>query len=987
MRKADLLLRYFLARRDVFFVLAGWGKHVTATADDVLGVLRTHCDAGAPETKISIRTKNFDSCTLGRFRVATPSQTVEGKALWACIDFDGAPEDLADPDAHSEPLADPFAAALATRQRLISLQIPSHLEQSGGGYGWHLWILFSEPQTLEDARCLGLGVVPKGLRLRSGAFADPAQNIGIEVFPKTFSCAGPTTGSPIWLPWYHAPKRAGANLFYQVDSAGAPIAYDPEDFATASPAELHTALASLPEADAYKLKKGASNAQKGPSKPRKADAPALTPSEVENASAWKSWRLEMAAAVDLNAVYAPFITGRPRSHGWIECRDFRSTSGDLSPSAGVADGTGEAPRGSFHSFLRGDTLSIFDYLIEFGVVSSFADACKHLADLSGIPLPKTAQTRPGQGDPPDETGSDAPGGSVPGPAGKPLIVVSGQQLDSLASLAWEAIDRTNNPPSLFCRNGRSARLNFSDTGQLPKIEEVDHDSMTGLLARAAQWYREVGAGKTKKLEACFPPKQVASDCLAFVDSRLPRIESVVGCPVFAPDGTLTTQQGYNQNARIWYELTSGFDLPSFPEKPTQAQAQEAADFVATELFFDFPFSSEADKCHAIGALVLALCRRLIKGPTPLHVVEAPSVGAGKSLLARLISVIATGRDGIPQPLPDREEEVRKKLLAELDTGRPIVILDNADLEHRRRIASGNLEAILTSEEWTDRQLSVSKMLTVQNRAVWFMTGVNLEFSQGLMRRRVRIRIDPSCADPWLRGERKPWRHPEIVQWAFDNRGLICSKVYTMVLAWLAAGRPKGLRRLGSFESWSDVIGGILGFCGVQGFLGHIDDPDEAVTSHENTEWAEFVSIWFAEYKITNGVLPVVATQAIGIGPLNDMCERQSLLTEVRGGESARSQQVRFARALNGIRGRVFIVETPSGPISLTVIVRASAHAKALRYWLQATGVKVVQNEIEGSKNSKHTEQSTEQAAVSRDLAGSIRLFRSRRVNPDDDSAF
>ena len=65
---------------------------------------------------------------------------------------------------------------------------------------------------------------------------------------------------------------------------------------------------------------------------------------------------------------------------------------------------------------------------------------------------------------------------------------------------------------------------------------------------------------------------------------------------------------------------------------------------------------------------------------------------------------------------------------------------------------------------------------------------------------------------------------------------------TLVRAWIARGNPRGEVRLGSFDIWSAVAGGILATAGVPGFLEdrheqvEVSDPDEQ-------EWADFVALW------------------------------------------------------------------------------------------------------------------------------------------------
>lgn len=102
---------------------------------------------------------------------------------------------------------------------------------------------------------------------------------------------------------------------------------------------------------------------------------------------WKDWRKSVTKAIDLQQIYGRYLTGARSGPGWLECRDPWSPSGDQDPSAGVADGTGEAERGTFHSFITGESISLFDFLIKQRVAKDFNDALVHARELTGIPFP------------------------------------------------------------------------------------------------------------------------------------------------------------------------------------------------------------------------------------------------------------------------------------------------------------------------------------------------------------------------------------------------------------------------------------------------------------------------------------------------------------------------------------------------------------------------------------------------------------------------
>jgi hypothetical protein len=204
-----------------------------------------------------------------------------------------------------------------------------------------------------------------------------------------------------------------------------------------------------------------------------------------------------------------------------------------------------------------------------------------------------------------------------------------------------------------------------------------------------------------------------------------------------------------------------------------------------------------------------------------------------------------------------------------------------------RTDSPALASVLTAERWTDRQLGRSEMLSLANHAVWLLTGNNPGLSMELARRSVRIRIAPAVDRPW---QRQGFRHPDLLAWATENRPALVRAAITLVRAWLAAGRPAHGRKLGSFEGWSEVLGGVLEVAGVGGFLGNLDRLYEEADA-EGHMWREFVAAWWDQH----GDKPVRCSD------LNALCAERGLMEEARGPGMDRSQQTKLAAALKGAK--------------------------------------------------------------------------------------
>ncbi len=487
-------------------------------------------------------------------------------------------------------------------------------------------------------------------------------------------------------------------------------------------------------------------------------------------------------------------------------------------------------------------------------------------------------------------------------ANKPGIVVNDRQRSELIEESSAVLTAANTArideakgvvpaglPLLFVRGGRVVGLLRDKAGEAPRLNDLNATEMYGLLVRYGDWLRRRATEDGVTYDATTPPFDVPQDLLAFPPRPLSSLDAVVSTPVFARDGSLVSTPGHHASESLWLHLDPSLGELHVPESPTAADVAGARGLLLEHLLFDFPFVDPSDRTHMIAALLLPFVRRLVTGCTPLHVVEAPTPGSGKGLLTNLLGVIATGAVCNGCTLPGEEEEVRKKLSAELAMGRPIVLLDN--LPEKRVTDSATLASVLTSETWTDRLLGATRMLTLPNRAVWLCSANNPRFSLELVRRSVRIRIDPKQDMPW---HRSGFRHDPILDWARDNRPKLVRALLTLIRAWVAAGRPAGKRSLGSFESWARVMGGVLEVAGIEGFLAN-STAFYAEADEEGEAWRAFTRAWWEKF----GPTPVRVLE------LNELCDVHELLVRERGDGPARSQQTKLGNLLRAKRDRVF----------------------------------------------------------------------------------
>jgi putative DNA primase/helicase len=469
-------------------------------------------------------------------------------------------------------------------------------------------------------------------------------------------------------------------------------------------------------------------------------------------------------------------------------------------------------------------------------------------------------------------------------------------LARLTNRSWSLLFTSNAPPWLYrCGGGPSWVERDNDGRPVPRL--MTEDRLRHVLAQLVNWRKRAPNGD---LVPAYPPMVLLKNLLATPDPALPVLAGIVTAPVFGNDATLITEPGYHPATRLLYEPTESFSLPPIPDDPTAQEVAAARSLLVDDLLGDFPFVGEAEHAHALALLLLPFVRPMISGPTPLHMVEKPAPGTGATLMVDAISIVATGTSASVMVEGRDEDEWRKRLTAKLRDIPSMLLIDNL----RRQLDASSVAAALTAPYWEDRVLGKSEMTRFPIRCVWIATGNNPQFSNEIARRMVRIRLDPHEDQPWLR---EGFRHPNLLAWVWQNRARLVAACLTLGRAWIAAGRPQRGKTIGSFESWAQVIGGILEIAGVPGFLGNLKEMYERADA-EGGVWRGFVALWWDRF----------GTQQVGAAALYELA-LQSGIPLARGDEHAK--RTSLGQALRRMRDRIYT----TGDRRLRVHHAGSAH--------------------------------------------------------------
>jgi putative DNA primase/helicase len=342
------------------------------------------------------------------------------------------------------------------------------------------------------------------------------------------------------------------------------------------------------------------------------------------------------------------------------------------------------------------------------------------------------------------------------------------------------------------KGGKDA-LPFRRRQGAPVLIEAETDWLVEQMCRAARWEQwDARAEGWLRKDA---PRRVAQTYLARKDWRLPLLTGFIEAPTLAPDGRLIDRPGYDAETGLY--LTGDLRLPSVRIPGTKRR-----DFVVrclmplVELTKSFPFASEADMSAALAMILTSLVRRLLPS-APIFGISASTPGTGKSLLANVCAVIATGREASAMGVGGDEIELEKRIDSALMDADSLILLDNIS----RSVRSDVLCQVTTQPFKTARVLRESRKVESPTNVTWIATGNNLTMLGDLARRTVMINLDAGCEKP----EEREFGFDALDR-ALEMRSNVVCAALALVRAYLAEGSPRvEARRYGGFEAWDRVV--------------------------------------------------------------------------------------------------------------------------------------------------------------------------------------
>lgn len=418
-----------------------------------------------------------------------------------------------------------------------------------------------------------------------------------------------------------------------------------------------------------------------------------------------------------------------------------------------------------------------------------------------------------------------------------IIIPDLQPREAMESM-WTSLLRTNVPEKYFKRGNELVSVNTIN-GQV-NIKTICTDHLYSIITKCTDFFKRVKNNFTPTS----PKRELLSAMIADPSPKLPELNAVRFGPTRFPDASVVSEDGYYSKfgTMIHAPALRGLNLQG-----TERITPQEAVSTLIELFEDFEFKSETDKTNMLSFMLTPFV--MVDGPSPLFFLNASVPGSGKTLLVRLVALLATGKDVEICSFPKQQEETRKRITAILRENQVIAVFDN--IANGTTLDSPELAALITSTQWKDRLLGVSKVITVPNKTVWCITGNNITLTPELLRRSVVIELQPKQKDPHKRNT-SVFRFPNIVKEIKDNLSKYQTAIFALISTPLSELSAQ-THFMGSFEEWEKTLGSILFRAGRNDFLKNTDD-NHSLTDPLEAEINIFISMWYGRF--SNSVVEV-----------------------------------------------------------------------------------------------------------------------------------
>lgn len=378
---------------------------------------------------------------------------------------------------------------------------------------------------------------------------------------------------------------------------------------------------------------------------------------------------------------------------------------------------------------------------------------------------------------------------------------------------------------IFRRGEKLAHLNRNELSSEDDVHDKDYHVADDLVIRLADtdWLGDradrcicyMRPNKDNELvPADVPDKLLRRVEKIITPYDFPHLLGTVETPTLRADHSVLDVAGYDYRSGLYYDPGRAV-FPKIEDRPSKAQAEAAlALFIGdTGVLHDFPFDDANDeesglsRSVALAMLLTAVARRTL-ATAPMFGIDAFEAQSGKTLLAQIAAIMATGRKTAERPWLTNEEERRKNLGAALEAGDPVLLYDNVETPLEGAAFAG----AITESKFQDRRLgsnSGKDQIIAPTNTLILATGNHLIAQGDMAEGRVLVtRIVPATE---LAG--RMFIHRDLARYCIEHRPELVVAALTILRAYVTSSTKMPLTGFRHRE-WGDLIAAAVEWLGL-----------------------------------------------------------------------------------------------------------------------------------------------------------------------------
>jgi putative DNA primase/helicase len=331
-----------------------------------------------------------------------------------------------------------------------------------------------------------------------------------------------------------------------------------------------------------------------------------------------------------------------------------------------------------------------------------------------------------------------------------------------------------------------------------QIAPVTLPLLRELLAEAAIWRSErKRKGGESEWVVVQPPRGIAEAIMARDQWKFPVLTGIITAPTLRPNLSVLDDPGHDACTGLYADYSiSAFE--AVRHDATRDEALAALDDIL-DLLDEVAFANDYSRSVALAMILTALVRQSLGG-APAIGISANVMATGKTYLGQIAPLLTQGRPAaVTAPPRDRKEEA--KLIFSFALGGVLFLFfDN----YENRVESDALCALLTSETYADRVLSITKTAEVSTAFMVIITGNGLTAAGDITARMLICHLDAKVDHPEHRRFKR-----NLEEWIPRHRGRLVPRALTFLRGFITAGAPRPAEPWARFPEWDRLIRGAI----------------------------------------------------------------------------------------------------------------------------------------------------------------------------------